>query len=1275
MKMRILSRRERGKGEGSRVRLLGHSPPASAFWVALLLATATACLVPASALGAYVPQPPFGSPGSGDGEIGVVAPNLPAPPRTAGSGLAVNDATHNVYVGDTNNHRVTVFESNGSFVGAFGADVGGAGVDICSIGCEAGTPGTSPGAFEAPTFVAVDNSASPSSGDVYVVDSATNVISKFEADGTLVPSWGSGGQLDGSTATEGPFLQIGGIAVDSVGTLDVFRSVNPRRIFKFEEDGAFIEVLAASGAASPGGFAVAQTGNFFRAEGDSSVQELAPNGTIIGRVTASTSNAGLAVDTSTGELFVVRTTGQVDLYTFPPCVPAPEPFPGCPPTETLPAGGLTSGAGLAVDGVTHTVYAADPATDQIIPFAEVNTPLVITEPATAVAASTATLNGEVNPNGSALTECFFEWGETTAYGQIAECEDPDLEEVGEGTSFVPVHADISGLKPGITYHFQLAAANADNNPGEVVEGGDETFLTLGPSVKGESVSQVTAQGAQIAGEVDPNGKATSFLVEYVPEAQFLINGFEDAEVSSPQAIGSGTSFLKVVQQLNGLDPQTAYRFRIAATNADATSFGAGGKFTTFALPTTDLPDDRKYEMISPPEKTGEVIPPEPNSDLGGSCSECLPAINKPTMPMQAAPDGNSVLYEGQPFSAGLAAGPNEYFSERSASGWSVASRSTPTTTGFYRAFSSGLSLGVLSQATPALSPEAPSRGGIGFANLYLVDEAGGYEPLITAEPPNRVPGDPGADSFRAPYAVANSGSAFVGEFSHVLFEANDALTGAVPGIAPAAPDVGAGECTLSTRCNLYEWVDGELRLINVLPGNISSSSGGEFGAGRLLAEIPSFEAPNVDHAISDDGSRVFWSEEASGQIFVRVDGTETLEIPGPGTCKVSEEPEDRVCFLTASADGSEVLLSDGQLYELSEGPEAYVEGDDLTEGQGGFQGILGASEDLSRIYFVATSDLTGVEENDNGEEAQAGKLNLYGWDEGDLSFIGILAAADNGFGINGRYGTWKASPSNRVAQVSPDGRFLAFMSLARLTGYDNRISGGGPCRSGSGEACREVFHYAADTDQLNCASCNPSGQRPLGPSNLSLLRPEGPPFRQPNNLSSEGEGRLFFESRDALLPQDTNGGVQDLYEWEPEGVGSCETEGGCISLISSGHGANDTMFLDSSSDGDDVFLITRERLLPLRDKDEQLDLYDARVNGGIPEPQTPICTGEECPAPLPPPPSQPSSASSTFIGPGNPPQNKPPKCKKGFVKKKGKCVKKKKPKPKGKAQANRGGSR
>jgi hypothetical protein len=651
-------------------------------------------------------------------------------------------------------------------------------------------------------------------------------------------------------------------------------------------------------------------------------------------------------------------------------------------------------------------------------------------------------------------------------------------------------------------------------------------------------------------------------------------------------------------------------------------------------------------MVSPPQKGGEVVPPEPSTQLGGSCADCLPGVNAPVMPMGSAADGESVLYQGQPFFQGLATDPSNYLASRGAGGWGTQGLSSPSTKGSYLAFSTDLSRGVLAQGSPPLSPQAPTRGGKAFQNLYL-QQGGDRQPLLITEPPNRNPVEPGA--FRIRFATANAGTSSEPGFEHLLFEANDALSAAVPGITPPAPEVEAsGDCTKpGVNCNLYEWIGGQLRLVNVLPGNALAASNSVIGAGRLLNGQ---QSPDVDHAISDDGSRIFWSSEESGQLYVRVEGKETLEVPGPGTCKESEPLQERACFLTATPDGSAVLLSNGSIFELDEQEDEYEQSADLTLDQsevhqGGFQGILGASEDLSRVYFVDTAALTGEgEENANGEHSEEGQLNLYAWHEGELDFIGALLPRDRSF-EGERFGTWTASPSHRTAQVSPDGRFLAFMSFAPLTGYDNSRRGGDDCRGGSQTpACREVFEYAAASESLVCASCNPGGQRPLGPSNLSLVNngPQGFPFPQLANLSPAGNGRLFFETLDALVPRDINE-VQDVYEWEPQGVGSCKRAGGCVYLISSGQSPNDSFFLDASEGGRDAFFITREQLLP-RDKDEQLDLYDARIGGGFAEANVvPCASGEACLGPASSPGKQQGFGTSTFAGPGNPKHKKPKK--------------------------------
>src|SRR5690606_7657301 len=95
-------------------------------------------------------------------------------------------------------------------------------------------------------------------------------------------------------------------------------------------------------------------------------------------------------------------------------------------------------------------------------------------------------------------------------------------------------------------------------------------------------------------------------------------------------------------------------------------------------------------------------------------------------------------------------------------------------------------------------------------------------------------------------------------------------------------------------------------------------------------------------------------------------------------------------------------------------------------------------------------------------------------------------------------------------------------------------------------------------------------------------------------LSHDGE-RLFFNSLDALVPQDTNG-VQDVYQWERQGSGTCQRPGGCISLISTGTSAARSEFVDADEKGNNVFFETNSSIHP--GDPGLVDIYVARVNGG-----------------------------------------------------------------------------
>jgi hypothetical protein len=134
---------------------------------------------------------------------------------------------------------------------------------------------------------------------------------------------------------------------------------------------------------------------------------------------------------------------------------------------------------------------------------------------------------------------------------------------------------------------------------------------------------------------------------------------------------------------------------------------------------------------------------------------------------------------------------------------------------------------------------------------------------------------------------------------------------------------------------------------------------------------------------------------------------------------------------------------------------------------------------------------------------------------------------------------------------------------------------------------------------------------------------------------------------------------QDVYEWE----------NGVVYLISSGKSSRDSYFLDNSESGNDVFFATTEGLVA-GDLDGGYDVYDARVPrpGDNPPPAAVPCEGSICEGPprVQVPLGEPASA--TFSGLGNIPPEAVASpvtkskaksklvCKKGYVRKKNKCV-------------------
>lgn len=334
----------------------------------------------------------------------------------------------------------------------------------------------------------------------------------------------------------------------------------------------------------------------------------------------------------------------------------------------------------------------------------------------------------------------------------------------------------------------------------------------------------------------------------------------------------------------------------------------------------------------------------------------------------------------------------------------------------------------------------------------------------------------------------------------------------------------------------------------------------------------------------------------------------------------------------------------------------------LTENGAEVQGVVAVSGDGSRVYFSANADLDGTGPAQAGDcvsplRSAKDKCSLYLWNAGETSFIARLDAT--GSSLQSDAVNWAPTTSGiaggsefqKTAFLSADGQTLLFRSQEQLTAYDN-------------EGVSQLYRFR-EGEPIHCVSCPPSGEPAksvptMGTIKPSALRGVAPASLASRNLSADGN-RVFFETSEALVSTDTNGqgscppvgsdlqkfpACLDVYEWEAPGSGSCKEASaafsplneGCIYLISTGKDDYPSLFADASESGNDVFFFTRQGLVG-QDKDELLDVYDARVGGGLASqnpPPKPICeSAESCHGPIPAAPAEGAPTSQTFVGPGN----------------------------------------
>ncbi len=1162
----------------------------------------------------------------------------------------------------------------------------------------AGTPTNSFGRVEA---VAVDNSESLSdwaAGDAFAVvyDPTTEA---FGID-VFRPGVGASGeekyvtQLTGISPSE-PFSFIAGVTVNDTngdlivsegGRLDVFEPTSL-------EHYAFVRTLTLPTSAIK---FTASSVDANDGEGDIyAVGEVVENGVSAG-----------------SEVFEFNAAGE---------------FEG---KLSLPAnaGALTSVAG---DPETHGVFVGgrQPLAGVFAFGPNIVIPSVVTGSVSSPRSASVTLNGTINPDGAGAAECQFAWGTTTSYGRVAPCS-----EVPEGNSPVPVQASLTGLVPDTTYHYRLQATNGNGTDiGEPWQ--DQVFTTPGPGIHAEAVVNVSATSATFEATVAPNNAPTSYYFQYGTSTEYG----QQAPAPPGEAIGSGMSDVQVPNHpVGGLAPATVYHYRVVAMSEIApgdieTVDGEDHTFTTQAAHGSfELADGRQWEMVSPPQKFGSLIE-------GAGFFEGV---------IQASAEGGAIAYrassptESEPH--GGFANAETVLSGRGAAGWS--SRDISSSHGHpvpvseargneFQIFSEDLSLAAVQPADRSLtllSPEASEstpylRSDFLGGNTEELCTSSCYRPLVTgkAEFANVPPGTVFGEEPHGRCEVTECGPRFQGaspDLSHVVLSSPVQLT------ATPAPAGAPG---------LYEWSQGSLQLLDVLP---EGEEGPAFLAGTEPSEL------GVRHSISDDGNRIILERKGfregggpygTGLYLRDLAARETirLDLPQGGS------GSGYVTYMDASSDASRIFFLDNDrlmadsspsgedLYEYNLNAPAGSRLTDLSmdphTGQSAdVQMMLGASKDGSYVYFAAAGALApGAVEgecpiNTIGSAGSGSGCNLYVRHEGVTQLVAVLPSSDV-YDWAPTLHQQKRGGDGLFARVAPNGQWLAFMSAAELTGYDTHDAN-------SGQQDMEVYLYHApvgtgEGGSLICASCDPTGARPVGEQLVAGTKPEDgeffngywiagsvPPWTgspEPINRTGDGEGsyavhqprylsdagRLFFDSTDALVPQDVDG-VEDVYEYEPEGVPagehacssvstsgsvvfrparSFEVEGrageesaGCVGLISSGTSSERSWFLDASESGGDVFFITPARLAS-RDADTADDVYDAHecTSASLCSPivtvPPPCETEASCKAaPEPQPSLYGAPSSATFSGGGNiTPPSSPPSSVKVAVKKVAKCPK------------------
>jgi hypothetical protein len=1092
---------------------------------------------------------------------------------------------------------------------AFGLTLGvaGAASTIPLLG-SFGSPGGGGGHFALPRGVAVDQSTGPSRGDVYVADQNNRRVDKFDAAGDFILAFGhevnetkvkakeSGASVteaeeDICTLASGDVCRAGvagtgagqfsialGVAVDpSSGDVYVVDFSN-HRVEKFGAGGEFLLAFGKGVDVTSGGdLCTAASGDECGA-GKAGTGEDEFEWTLGSFIAVGASGTVYVGDENRVQEFAPtgKHSGLVAL-------------PG--------VGKITA---LAVDD-GGDIYAASPAHAGLRKYGAGGEQLAEfdagTEGSQLKGVAIAPTSGEVFllDGGAGLRVRRY----TAAGALAAESEGGRLKasngvaSTGAGT----VYASDSEDTPEADRVLILGEPPTEGNPP--------------PAIDAQSVGQAAEESASLEAQINPHFLQTHYRVQYVPASGYEplaadpYAGPGGCEAPSAAGITLGGGAIGTDQParvaLNGLTPGSIYHFRFVAKSSAGVSYGPDQSFTTFAPGgPSGLPDGRAYEQVSAAQKNGN----EAGVELNGT-DEPIGAY------AYGSADGSRVAYIQIGPAGETSSGADLYsVAAREPTGWATSAAVPPED------LANGDFLGQKPLAFLASSDlsrflfvaTGPFAAGNSATNSD--ENLGLYRTRGNAAQPEwlSAPTLPFSEAKPKPGEIPLEGVYPVGGSSPDLGTSYFTYFGTlVPEDASRAPLV---ETTNTNGpWGFYERSEGQLHSASVLPADSPYPNEvdpyGAVPAATLNATGSTQRQPFKRFLlgeVSEDGTKAFFvspqpihAAEAGTpvELYVREQtpsGAKTVLVsrdeltggspaPGSGTTRAVTPvrtqwaPDD---YVYGSPDGSRAFFESMDKLAKSaagaepegEGPWTYefdLAGETLTYLPGVAGPIAASSKDGSSFIFLNAAD---------------GQIELWAGGPAPVEVASFQRPS---------------APEFEGAATS-DGGVFVFDTNAVL-------KRGSQTFNDSAEA-KQSYRFDVSSGSLSCVSCSPAGtpQRPV----------EAETSAHPRLLADEG-GRVFFATAAKLVARDVNG-VNDVYEWERDGVGGChsqEAEDGCIYLISSGVSPDPSFYLENDESGDNVFFATREGL-QAGDTDEAYDVYDARVGGGFRPPATPPECGSAC---------------------------------------------------------------